>query len=43
MLDTLARPSMHPEANRLAMLPPDVLNAIAEEIRQLGFVVSVAC
>lgn len=43
MLYTLARPSMHPEANRLAMLPPDVLNAIAEEIRQLGFVVSVAC
>jgi len=42
LLYTLARPSMQPEANRLAALSPIVMNAVAEEIRQLGFVVSVA-
>ena len=42
MLYTMARPSMQPEAHQLAALPWDVLNAFAEEIRQLGFVVSVA-
>jgi wyosine [tRNA(Phe)-imidazoG37] synthetase (radical SAM superfamily) len=43
MLYTLARPSMQPEASQLAALSSDVLNAVAEEIRQLGFKVSVAC
>ncbi len=43
LLYTLARPSMQPEATQLLALSPDRLNAIAEEIRQLGFEVSVAC
>jgi wyosine [tRNA(Phe)-imidazoG37] synthetase (radical SAM superfamily) len=43
LLYTLARPSMQPEASQLAALSPDVLNAVAGEIRQLGFRVSVAC
>lgn len=43
LLYTLARPSMQPEASQLAALLPDVLSAVAEEIRQLGFKVSVAC
>ena len=42
MLYTLARPSMQPEANQLAALSFDVLNAFAEDIRGLGFKVSVA-
>lgn len=42
LLYTLARPSMQPEASQLAALSPDVLNAVAEEIRQLRFKVSVA-
>jgi wyosine [tRNA(Phe)-imidazoG37] synthetase (radical SAM superfamily) len=42
LLYTLARPSMQPEASQLAALSPDVLNAVADEIRQLGFKVSVA-
>jgi wyosine [tRNA(Phe)-imidazoG37] synthetase (radical SAM superfamily) len=42
MLYTLARPSMQPEAGRLAALSSDALNAFAEDIRQLGFAVSVA-
>jgi wyosine [tRNA(Phe)-imidazoG37] synthetase (radical SAM superfamily) len=42
MLYTLARPSMQPEANKLAALPLEVLNAFAEDISQLGFKVSVA-
>ncbi len=42
LLYTLARPSMQPEASQLAAILPDVLNAVAEEIRQLGFKVSVA-
>lgn len=41
MLYTLARPSMQPEAEHLAALPIDVLNGFADEIRQLGFNVSV--
>jgi wyosine [tRNA(Phe)-imidazoG37] synthetase (radical SAM superfamily) len=43
LLYTLARPSMQPEASQLAALPSDILNAVAEEICQLGFKVSVAC
>lgn len=43
MLYTLARPSMQPEASQLAALPFGALNAYAEDIRQLGFKVSVAC
>ena len=42
MIYTLARPSMQPEASQLAALSSDVLNAVAAEIRQLGFKVSVA-
>ncbi|WP_411726940.1 radical SAM protein [Methyloglobulus sp.] len=42
MLYTLARPSMQPEASQLAAFSPDVLDAFAEDIRQLGFKVSVA-
>jgi wyosine [tRNA(Phe)-imidazoG37] synthetase (radical SAM superfamily) len=43
MLYTLARPSMQPEAGRLSALPLSVLNALADDIRQLGFAVSVSC
>ncbi|CAG7856792.1 hypothetical protein MCAMS1_01412 [biofilm metagenome] len=42
MLYTLARPSMQPEAKHLAAVPRAVLNDFADEIRQLGFNVSVA-
>lgn len=42
MIYTLARPSMQPEASQLLALSSDVLNAVADEIRQLGFKVSVA-
>jgi wyosine [tRNA(Phe)-imidazoG37] synthetase (radical SAM superfamily) len=41
MLYTLARPSLQQEANRLEKLPADTLNSFAEQIRQLGFTVSV--
>ena len=43
MLYTLARPSLQPEASQLTALPFDVLNAFAENIRELGFNVSVSC
>jgi wyosine [tRNA(Phe)-imidazoG37] synthetase (radical SAM superfamily) len=43
MLYTLARPSMQAEANQLLALPIDVLNSFAEDIRNLGYMVSVAC
>jgi len=43
MLYTLARPSLQPEASQLTALSFDVLNAFAENIRQLGFNVSVSC
>jgi wyosine [tRNA(Phe)-imidazoG37] synthetase (radical SAM superfamily) len=43
LLYTLARPSMQPEAKQLSALPFDVLDAFAEQIRRLGFKVSVAC
>lgn len=42
MLYTLARPSMQPEANQLAALSFDMLNIFAEQIRQLGFNVTVS-
>jgi hypothetical protein len=42
LLYTLARPSQQPEANRLAALSTDVLNAVADDIRQLGFGVTVS-
>ncbi len=42
MLYTLARPSMQPEASRLTALPITVMDSFAEEIRQLGFKVTVA-
>lgn len=42
MIYKLARPSMQPEASQLLALSSDVLNAVADEIRQLGFKVSVA-
>ena len=42
MLYTIARPSMQPEAPRLAPLPAKILNAFADEIRLLGFDVAVS-
>lgn len=42
MLYTIARPSMQPEAGRLEKLPGETLNAFADEIRLLGFDVSVS-
>jgi len=42
MLYTIARPSLQPEASRLAPLSVDVLNEFAEDIRRLGFAVSVS-
>lgn len=42
MLYTIARPSLQPEASRLAPLPIVVLNEFADEIRRLGFEVSVS-
>lgn len=42
MLYTIARPSAQPEANKLAKLPEAVLEGFAEEIRKLGFDVSVS-
>ncbi len=42
LLYTLARPSMQPDASRLKPLSNAVLNSFADEIRSLGFHVSVA-
>ena len=42
MLYTIARPSLQPEASHLAPLPIAVLNEFADEIRLLGFDVSVS-
>ena len=42
MLYTIARPSMQPEASRLAPLPAETLNSFADEIRLLGFDVAVS-
>jgi hypothetical protein len=42
MLYTIARPSLQPEANRLAPLATAVMNRFAEEIRLSGFEVSVS-
>ena len=42
MLYTIARPSLQPEAERLAPLPAETLNELADEIRLLGFEVSVS-
>ena len=41
MLYTIARPSLQPEAARLAPLPAEILNDFADDIRLLGFEVSV--
>lgn len=41
MLYTIARPSLQPEAGRLTPLAAEVLNGFADEIRLLGFDVSV--
>lgn len=41
MLYTIARPSLQPESGRLEKLSVETLNAFAEEIRLLGFEVSV--
>ena len=43
MFYTIARPSMQPEAGQLAVLPSEVLHSLAEEIRAIGFKVSVSC
>lgn len=42
MLYTIARPSLQPEALRLAPLPFEILSAFADEIRLLGFDVVVS-
>ena len=42
MLYTIARPSLQPEAHRLAPLQVTVLNDFADEIRRMGFDVSVS-
>lgn len=42
MLYTLARPSLQPEAGQLGALSGVVLDTFAEDIRQIGFKVSVA-
>lgn len=42
MLYTIARPSMQPEAALLEKLSVETLNVFADEIRQLGFDVSVS-
>ncbi len=42
MLYTIARPSMQPEAALLEKLSAETLNALADEIRQLDFDVSVS-
>lgn len=42
MLYTIARPSLQPESVRLEKLPVETLNAFADEIRLLGFYVSVS-
>jgi wyosine [tRNA(Phe)-imidazoG37] synthetase (radical SAM superfamily) len=42
MLYTIARPSMQPEAGRLAPLSAETLNEFANEIRVLGFDVTVS-
>ncbi len=41
MLYTIARPSLQPEAGRLKPLAAEILNGFADEIRLLGFEVSV--
>lgn len=41
LLYTIARPSLQPEAERLAPLSTEILNDFADEIRRLGFEVSV--
>jgi wyosine [tRNA(Phe)-imidazoG37] synthetase (radical SAM superfamily) len=41
LLYTIARPSLQPEAERLAPLSAEILNGFADEIRLLGFEVSV--
>ena len=42
MLYTLARPSLQPEAILLAPLSAEILNAFADDIRHLGFEVTVS-
>ncbi|MGR9088120.1 MAG: radical SAM protein [Gammaproteobacteria bacterium] len=42
LLYTVERPSMQPEGNRLSKLPAGTMNELAEEVRTLGFEVSVS-
>ncbi len=42
MLYTIARPSLQPESSRLGKLSPEIMNEFADEIRCLGFDVSVS-
>ncbi|MDD2660765.1 MAG: radical SAM protein [Methylococcales bacterium] len=42
MLYTIARPSLQPEAFKLAPLPVETLNAFADDIRHLGYDVAVS-
>jgi wyosine [tRNA(Phe)-imidazoG37] synthetase (radical SAM superfamily) len=43
MLYTIARPSYQPESARMEKMPVEIMNAFADEIRLLGFDVSVSC
>jgi len=42
LLYTLARPSFQPESVKLEKLPAEILNEFADQIRQLGFTVSIS-
>jgi wyosine [tRNA(Phe)-imidazoG37] synthetase (radical SAM superfamily) len=42
MLYTIARSSLQPESSRLEKLSPEIMNEFADEIRRLGFDVSVS-
>jgi hypothetical protein len=42
LLYTLARPSLQPEADRLGQMPEPVMRAFAEDLRALGFIVSIS-
>ena len=42
MLYTIARPSLQPESTRIEKMPVQVMNSFANEVRMLGFEVSVS-
>lgn len=43
MLYSLARPSFQPEAENLQAISPDVLKKMADQLKGMGFVVSISC